>query len=169
MVEWVGQLSTNKTRFCRSFIKFHSISRTHSLNNMLSIQHFFWLRFWRDKCFTRLRYLGDLALPMTNIDNFSQLHYCCLSFQAQLAVLLTDKYFIFEMEGSFWLYLIKQAKSVHLIDLVQLIFREDGWQRGLLPWCSSLFHILRRWLVMWSSPMVLPFYLNMHWLHQKWF
>lgn len=22
---------------------------------------------------------------------------------------------------------------------------------------------------MWSSPMVLPFYLNMHWLHQKWF
>ena len=68
---WIGQLSTNRTSFCSSLIKRLSTSWTHSSNNMLSIQLFFWLRYRQGKCFICLKHQGFLDLPVTNYGNFS--------------------------------------------------------------------------------------------------
>ena len=68
---WTGQLSTNRTSFCSSLIKRLSTSWTHSSNNMLSIQLFFWLRYRQGKCFICLKHRGFLDFPITNKGNFS--------------------------------------------------------------------------------------------------
>ena len=54
--------------------KLSIISRLHSSNNMPCIQLFFWLQYQQEKCFTRLKRLGNLGLSMTNIGNFPQSH-----------------------------------------------------------------------------------------------
>ena len=63
---WAGQLSTNRTIFRPSLVKRLSNSQTHSSNNMLSIQLFFWLRYLQGKCFICLKHQGFLDLPITN-------------------------------------------------------------------------------------------------------
>ena len=68
---WAGQLSTNRTNFRPSLVNCLSTSQTHPLNNMLSIQLFFWLRYQQDKCFICLKYRGFSDLPITNKGNFS--------------------------------------------------------------------------------------------------
>ena len=68
---WAGQLSTNRTIFHPSLVKRLSTSRTHSSNNMLSIQLFYWLRYRQDKCFICLKHRSFLDLPITNKGNFS--------------------------------------------------------------------------------------------------
>ena len=68
---WAGQLSTNRTISRPSLVKRLLTSRTHSSNNMLSIQLFFWLRYRQGKCFICLKHQRFLDLPITNKGNFS--------------------------------------------------------------------------------------------------
>ena len=69
---WVGQLSTNRTIFRLSLLKRLSTSRTHSLNNMLSMQLFFWLRrYLQGKFNICLKHRGFLDLSITNKGVFS--------------------------------------------------------------------------------------------------
>ena len=68
---WAGQLLPNRTILHPSLVKRLSTSRTHSSNNMLSIQLFFWLQYRQGKCFRCLKYQAFLELSITNKGNFS--------------------------------------------------------------------------------------------------
>ena len=111
-----------------------SPSRTHSPNNMLSIQFFFWLRYRQGKCSICLQHREFLDLPIKKTGNFSPTALAVLNpVRRNLLCLSPTQFSIFRCREIIRLNVIKPAQVVVVVNLVKVIFGQDSWQSSLLP------------------------------------
>ena len=120
----------------KQLVKRLSTSRTHSLNNKLSIQFFFWLQYRQGKCFLCLQHREFLDLPIKKTGNFSPTVLAAFN-TVSLLCLPPTQFSIFRCREIIRLNVIKPAKFVGVVNLVKVIFGQDSWQSSLLPICKQ--------------------------------
>ena len=122
----------------KQLVKRLSTSRTHSPNNMLSIQFLFWLRYRQGKCSICLQHREFLDLPIKSTGNLFPTALAAFNLvRRSLLCLPPTQFSIFRCREIIRLNVIKPAQFVVVVNLVKVIFGQDSWQSSLLPICKQ--------------------------------